>query len=812
MQNSAIAQAPTLNYLASLNPQQRAAVEATEGAVLVLAGAGTGKTKVLTTRIAHLINSKRAFPGQILAVTFTNKAAQEMRERVTHLLFGDEAETKAAGGLWLGTFHSIAAKILRRHAELVGLTPQFTILDDDDQQRLLKALLLEANIDHQKFPTRAVQNVIQGWKDKGFTPDKVTEQPGIYTLAQVAAKLYPLYQNRLKNLNCCDFGDLLLHNLTIFQAHTAVLEQYAHRFRYILVDEYQDTNVGQYLWLRLLAIGHKNLCCVGDDDQSIYGWRGADVGNILKFEVDFPTATIIKLERNYRSTAPILKAASGLIDNNKGRLGKTLWTDEAEGTPVRIKSVWDDNEEARFVGEEIESFQRNGISLKEMAVLVRTGYQTRAFEERFMTLAVPYKVVGGLRFYERMEIRDAIAYLRIIAQPHDDLALERIINTPKRGIGKATMEQLHIAARAGNCSLTTALNDLLARGELKGKTATTLQRLMDQFARWRGLVALRIENQESSEDSATSSVIPSPLRGGLGRGASNFALNLAPPSNLPPQGGEASRGATMSLAQLADLVLEESGYRAMWQADKTPEAVGRLDNLRELIRALGDFPTLADFLEHVGLVMDKQADGATEMVSIMSLHAAKGLEFDSVFLTGWEEGLFPSQRTMDELGTAGLEEERRLAYVGITRARKHLTISHAANRRIYNQWQSSVPSRFLSEIPSEIVEHIDGGSHHSRASGPAMFQREIDGVMNNRVPPPLGGRLGGGLNRAETEQLTPPPQPSSYRGGSFTKGSRIFHQKFGNGVVLNVEGDHLQIAFKHAGVKKILAEFVELAA
>ena len=756
MQNSAIAQAPSAPYLTTLNPQQRAAVEATEGAVLVLAGAGTGKTKVLTTRIAHLINSKRAFPGQILAVTFTNKAAQEMRERVSHLLFGDAADAKGSATLWLGTFHSIAAKILRRHAELVGLTPQFTILDDDDQQRLLKALLLEANIDHQKFPTRAVQNVIQGWKDKGFTPDKVTEQPGIYTLVQVAAKLYPLYQNRLKNLNCCDFGDLLLHNLTIFQAHTAVLEQYAHRFHYILVDEYQDTNVGQYLWLRLLAIGHKNLCCVGDDDQSIYGWRGADVGNILKFEVDFPNATIIKLERNYRSTAPILKAASGLIDNNKGRLGKTLWTDEAEGSAVRIKSVWDDNEEARFVGEEIESYQRNGIALKEMAVLVRTGYQTRAFEERFMTLAVPYKVVGGLRFYERMEIRDAIAYLRIIAQPHDDLALERIINTPKRGIGKATMEQLHIAARAGNCSLTSALTDLLARGELKGKTGTTLQRLMDQFARWRGL-----ETKENA-------------------GELKLEAPPAPNKKLPT-----------SLAELADLVLEESGYRAMWQADKTPEAAGRLDNLRELIRALGDFPTLADFLEHVGLVMDKQADGVTDMVSIMSLHAAKGLEFDSVFLTGWEEGLFPSQRTMDELGTAGLEEERRLAYVGITRARKHLTISHAANRRIYNQWQSSVPSRFLSEIPSEIVEHVDGGSHHSRAFGPAMFQREIDSVMAGRSS----------LNNLPLEG-----------GGKFAKGSRIFHQKFGNGVVLNVEGDHLQIAFKHAGVKKILAEFVELAA
>ncbi len=722
------------DYLAALNPEQRDAVLSTEGPLLVLSGAGTGKTKVLTTRIGHLIHSKRAFPGQVLSVTFTNKAAAEMRMRVSHLLFGEAAAPQEAASLWLGTFHSICAKMLRRHAELVGLTPQFTILDDDDQQRLIKALLADNNIDHTKFPTRAVQNVIQSWKDRGLTPDKIPEAAGNYTLPQVAAKIYPAYQARLKALNCTDFGDLLLHMLVIFQSHPDVLRQYAERFKYILVDEYQDTNVAQYLWLRLLAAYHKNLCCVGDDDQSIYGWRGAEVGNILKFEQDYPGAKTIRLERNYRSTSAILAAASGLIANNETRLGKTLWTEASDGAPVRIKSVWDDNEEARFIGEEIESFQRNGIALKEIAVLVRAGFQTRSFEERFLTLAIPYKVVGGLRFYERMEVRDTIAYLRVVSQPHDDLAFERIVNTPKRGIGKATLEQLHISARSRNSSLYAAVEHLLSTGELKGKTGATLQKLIAQFDTWRGKLG------------------------------------------------------DLSLAELADLLLEESGYRAMWQADSSPEAAGRLDNLRELIRALGDFPSVAEFLEHVGLVTDSATQEQGDMVNIMSLHAAKGLEFDCVFLAGWEEGIFPSQRTLDELGTAGLEEERRLAYVGITRARRHLTITHAANRRIYNQWQSSSPSRFIEEIPTETLEFLDGGPYASRSNGPSLFQREVESILQTRVE-------------------TVAPAASN----GLSKGMRVFHQKFGNGVILNIEGDHLQIAFKHAGVKKILAEYVEPA-
>lgn len=720
------------SYLAGLNPEQRLAVETTDGPVLVLAGAGTGKTKALTTRIAHLLLTKRAFAGQILAVTFTNKAAAEMRERVQHTLGMEES----IGGLWLGTFHSTGAKILRRHAELVGLTPQFTILDDDDQQRLIKQLLADANIDSSKFPARAVLAVIQGWKDRGLTPEKIpAAASGGYTLEQVASSLYRSYQQRLKNIDCCDFGDLLLHNLTIFAEHPAVLQEYSGRFRYILVDEYQDTNTAQYLWLRLLAIAHKNLCCVGDDDQSIYGWRGAEVGNILKFEQDYPGAKIIRLERNYRSTAPILKAASQLIANNQSRLGKTLWTEMQGGTPIRIKSVWDDNEEARFVGEEIESFQRDGVALKHMAVLVRAGFQTRGFEERFLTLAIPYRVIGGLRFYERMEIRDAVAYLRLIQQPRDDLAFERIVNTPKRGLGKATIDAIHQHARAHNCSMSEAVDARLTSGEIKGKQALALGKLMQQLQEWR------------------------------------------------------SKQKDLSLAELADAMLDGSGYRAMWQADKSPEANGRLENLKELVRALADFPSLEGFLEHVGLVTDGAQQAGDDMVNIMSLHAAKGLEFEVVFLTGWEEGLFPSQRTMDELGTRGLEEERRLAYVGITRAKQHLLISHAANRRIYNQWQSSLPSRFLAELPPDACETMDGGPYVKRATGPALFQKEMDHILSQRVIPSSAA-----------------PSPTG-----FAKGGKVQHAQFGFGVILNIEGEHVQVAFKHAGVKKLLADYLEPA-
>ncbi len=788
---SATANTENYSYLAALNKEQREAVETLDGPALVLAGAGTGKTRALTTRIAHLIHTGKAFPGQVLAVTFTNKAAMEMKERVESLL-GEPLPThtsRTATGMWLGTFHSICARMLRRHAERLGFPQDFTILDDDDQIRLLKQILVDANIDPKKFPAKMLQAIIQRWKDKGLTPEKAAQNAGHEE--QQPLMLYGRYQQRMKTIGAMDFGDLLLHTLTLFQEHQDVLQEYAQRFRYILVDEYQDTNVAQYLWLRLLALGHHNLCCVGDDDQSIYGWRGAEVGNILKFEQDFPEAKVIRLERNYRSTGHILGAASGLIAKNSSRLGKTLWTDDADGEFVRIKSCWDDEEEARFVGEEVEAFQRDKISLEEMAILVRAGYQTRAFEERFITLGIPYRVIGGLRFYERMEIRDAVAYLRAIAQPNDDLALERIINTPKRGIGKSTLEKLHHFARDNNVSLYEAVNVGI------------------------GLEVRHPEPQAKDLSSQTiedSSVTMFPQNDGMAVPAFISGKAAKTLAELFTQFDKwRSLASDMPSSELADLVMEESGYRAMWQADKSPEANGRLENLKELLRALEDFPTLGEFLEHVGLVTQgDEAGGASEMVSFMTLHGAKGLEYQVVFLTGWEEGLFPSQRSMDEKGTAGLEEERRLAYVGITRARKFCTISHTGNRRIYGQWQSAIPSRFVSELPGEHIENMDGPLHY-RSKGPTPFQRGVEGVFKS-------------MEESASQGFTPSPKSlrslPSPRGegdapasgeGQYTKGARVFHQKFGNGVILAVDGDALTIAFKHAGKKKVMSDYIELA-
>jgi DNA helicase II / ATP-dependent DNA helicase PcrA len=713
------AEHPLLN---PLNEEQKRAVLATNGPVLVLAGAGTGKTRVLTTRIAYILTEKLAFPGEILAVTFTNKAAREMSDRVSNL-------TGVSQSLWMGTFHSIGARIIRRHAEKLGLTSSFTILDEDDQLRLIKAILTEQKIDEKTLPPKLFSAIIQNWKDQGLTPDKITSPRDREQAGGEAPRVYRLYQERLKAVNATDFGDLILHMLTLFTTHQEVLAEYARRFKYILVDEYQDTNVAQYLWLRLLATGHRNLCCVGDDDQSIYSWRGAEVGNILRFERDFPDATIVRLECNYRSTPHILAAASAVIANNVGRLGKTLWTPVKEGEKIRLKSLWDEAEEARFVGDEIEALQRDKVPLREIAILVRAGFQTRAFEERFLTLGVPYRVVGGLRFYERAEIRDAVAYLRIIASPTDDLAFERIVNVPKRGIGQATMQQLHSAARALSTSLYNATVHLLKSGELKGKLGNALDHFIASCERWRAQLT------------------------------------------------------TLSLAEVTELVLEESGYRQMWQQDKSPDAAGRLENLKELVRALGEFEDIRSFLEHVSLVMEaSNANTNTDMVSLMTLHAAKGLEFDVVFLPGWEEGLFPHQRALDESGTKGLEEERRLAYVGMTRARKKLFIAHAANRRIYNQWQSSIPSRFISELPGEHVEKLSGGMYSAPRMNRQSWQAEVAAIMQTAREPVA--------------------QP-------FAVGVRIFHQKFGYGRIRAISGDHVEIDFEKAGVKKILADFIE---
>jgi ATP-dependent DNA helicase UvrD/PcrA len=730
-------------YLSALNPEQRAAVEADEGPLLVLAGAGTGKTRVLTTRLAHMLASGRARPYQVLAVTFTNKAARQMIERVA-LLLGHSVE-----GLWLGTFHALGARLLRRHAELVGLKPNFTILDVDDQLRLIKQVIEAADLDPRRWTPRVLLSIIDRFKDRGQPPDKVPESDiDDFALGRTRA-LYAAYQERLLTLNACDFGDLLLHCLELFGRQPEILADYQRRFRSILVDEYQDTNIAQYLWLRLLAQAHKNITCVGDDDQSIYSWRGAEVGNILRFEQDFPGARVIRLERNYRSTGHILGAASGLIAHNRSRLGKTLWTEGDHGWRIRIASLWDDEEEARFIGEEIEAEQRDGRRLNDIAVLVRAGFQTRAFEERFINLGLPYRVIGGPRFYERAEIRDAIAYLRMVHQPDDDLALERIINVPKRGLGEATLQLLRRAARAGGVSLGVAAQSLCATDELRPKVRTTILGLMTDFERWRELAA-----------------------------------------RVPPR-------------EVAETVLEESGYVRMWQEDRAPDAPGRLENLKELVQALAEFETLAGFLEHVGLVMDNTQDPTGDMVTLMTLHSAKGLEFDSVFLPGWEEGVFPNQRAMDQGGLKAVEEERRLAYVGITRAKRVATVSYAANRRVYNQWAASMPSRFIEELPAEHTEFLQ----RQHVPEPQMSGWFDDLRAGGRGPGFARMRAAGKAPLIDGQaRVLATEVPQSRH--AIEVGQRIFHEKFGYGRVLAVEGNKLQIAFDKAGTKKVIDSFV----
>ncbi len=718
-------------------------MEAIEGPVLVLAGAGTGKTRVLTTRLTHILLSAKARPWNCLAVTFTNKAANEMRARVRNQV-GATAEQ-----VWLGTFHALAARILRRHAELAGLESNFTILDADDQIRLLKQVLESEGIDSKRWPPQAVMGAIQRWKDRGQAPDAVPAADVGPIANGRALDIYREYQRRLKQLNACDFGDLLLHVLTIFQdpKHTDILEQYQDQFRYIMVDEYQDTNVAQYLWLRLLARKHRNLCCVGDDDQSVYSWRGAEVGNILKFERDFPGAKIVKLESNYRSTPPILAAASGLIAHNEQRLGKTLRPAKAGGTgePVIVRGLWDGEEEARWVVEEIEALHKKGTALSQMAVLVRAGFQTREFEERLVVTGVPYRVVGGLRFYERAEVRDAIAYFRVVVQPADDLGFERIVNVPKRGLGDSTMQIVHQLASKRGIPLTEAAREIVGSDELKPKPRATLDRLLADFARWRALLA----------------VMPHP--------------------------------------ELARVIIEDSGYARMWREQRTPDAMGRTENLKELVAAIEEFESLPSFLEHVALVMENDEKGAAERVTLMTLHAAKGLEFDAVFLPGWEEGLFPHPRALQESGEKALEEERRLAYVGLTRAKKRAFVSHAANRRVYNQWQHSLPSRFVEELPEASVD---------RSAAQGLF----GGTPEAGVA--WAARSGGGRPWATAKPAGAPVSTISSAigaAGAFRSGDRVFHEKFGYGRVVSVEGNKLDIAFDKAGAKKIIDSFVSAA-
>ncbi len=760
------ASAPEPFYLRGLNAPQREAVLTTEGPVLVLAGAGTGKTAALTARLAHLIATRRAWPSEILSVTFTNKAAREMRERVARIV-GDAVE----GMPWLGTFHSVAAKMLRRHAELVGLQSNFTILDTDDQLRLLKQIVTAADLDEKRWPARQLAGLIDRWKNRGWIPADVDAGESEQFANGKGRDLYAAYQERLKAVNACDFGDLLLHMLTILKRDREVLGAYQQRFKYILVDEYQDTNSSQYLWLRLLAQERKNLCCVGDDDQSIYSWRGAEVANILRFEKDFPGAAIIRLEQNYRSTPHILAAASGLIANNGGRLGKTLWTDEAAGEKVAVIGVWDGPEEARRIGDEIEGFQRprNGEKagkLDDVAILVRAQFQTRELEDRFIAIGLPYRIVGGFRFYERAEIRDALAYLRVIAQPADDLAFERIVNVPKRGLGDKAIAKLHMLARAEGIPLTHAAARILDSDELTPQARRALGNLIGDIARWRD----------------RSNALPHP--------------------------------------ELARQMLEESGYTAMLQADRSAEAAGRLENLAELTRAMEEYDTLGGFLEHVSLVMDNDADRETAKVTIMTIHAAKGLEFDTVFLAGWEEGVFPSQRALDEGGIASLEEERRLAYVALTRARRKATVFHAANRRIYGQWTSSIPSRFVGELPQEHV-----AAETTMSGGESLWRAQWSERADPFADVGRGTGRGPGWQRAAFLGTPETRSGSSSRvmetrasaisfaakpRSDVVEGTRVFHTKFGYGLVAAIDGNKLEIDFEHAGRKRVLDSFVTL--
>ncbi|HSJ79517.1 MAG TPA: UvrD-helicase domain-containing protein [Erythrobacter sp.] len=747
-------------YAARLNPPQRAAVLATEGPVLMLAGAGTGKTAALTARLAHLVATRRAYPSQILCVTFTNKAAREMRERVAHHL-GPGAE----GIPWLGTFHSICAKMLRRHAELVGLQSNYTIIDTDDQLRLLKQLITQADLDEKRWPARQLAGLIDRWKNRGLNPaDLDAAENEAYANGKGAA-LYARYQARLKELNACDFGDLMLHMLNILRTHHDILTDYQRRFRYIMVDEYQDTNAVQYLWLRLLAQEHKNICVVGDDDQSIYSWRGAEVANILRFEKDFPGAEVIRLEQNYRSTPHILGAAAGLIRANSQRHDKTLWTEVNGGDKVKVIGVWDAPEEARRVGEEIERLERQGAALNQVAILVRAQYQTREFEDRFIQIGVNYRIIGGFRFYERAEIRDALAYLRLVAQPQDDLAFERIHNQPKRGLGAKALEAMHSHARRTGLPLAAAALQVADSDELPKRSAITIGGLMRQFLHWR------------------------------------------------------AEAETVSPADLLRLVLEESGYNAMLAADRTPESAGRAENLSELARAMEEYETLGDFLEHVSLVMDNERADDGETVTIMTIHAAKGLEFDNVFCVGWEEGVFPSQRAIDEGGLASLEEERRLAYVAITRARRRCVILHAANRRIYGQWTSSIPSRFIEDLPEEHIDQettLTGGASLWRAN---WSEQEDPFAHVARDRPDRAQTRGPGWQRALTSGYDTKParvRENTRSAASFAAparsdvaiGAMVSHDKFGTGCVIDQEGNKLTILFEDAGEKRVLDSFV----
>ena len=738
-----------LDAFKKLNEVQKEAVLHDNGPLLVLAGAGTGKTGVLTTRLARILMENMALPGEILSVTFTNKAANEMKSRVGNLI-GD----MVTGLKWLGTFHSIGAQILRQYPEKVGLKNGFIILDTDDQLRLLKQIIKEENIDDKKWSAKGLLSLIDNWKNKGLSTNQISSDDGDYFANGKGKVLYKKYQDQLKFFNAADFGDLILECIRLFNENPDILESFQNRFKYMLVDEYQDTNTSQYTLLKLLSGKWKNICCVGDDDQSIYSWRGAEVTNILKFEKDFLDSKIIRLEQNYRSTGNILAAASKLIEANESRFGKTLWTSSNGGEKVSVTSTWDGEEEARIITDEIEQQSLNKKNLDEVAILVRASFQMREFEDRFVSIGLPYKVIGGPRFYERKEIRDANAYFRLAIQPNDSLALERILNVPKRGIGETTLKKIKDYAKNNNIPTIDSIRDLIKTSEIKPKTKISLGHFIELTERWNDLIAER------------------------------------------------------NHYEMAEIILEDSGYLEMLRNDDTITAAGRLDNIKELFRSIEPFESLNAYLEHISLVMEIDKNPEGNKVSLMTLHAAKGLEFDYVFLPGWEEGVFPNQRSLDEGGVKSLEEERRLAYVGITRAKIKSSIFYAANRKMHNQWLSSIPSRFVNELPEDNIEvnlsHFSGNKGNftdikeddifdqSDYSTPGWERAKIQSLSNKRIQ--------------EEEKII-----SVDTNSKFSPGMLVMHKKFGKGKIQTVDGKKLTISFGDNGIRKVMENFVDIA-
>jgi len=732
---------PRFDFLKDLNPEQKIAVQTTQGPLLVLSGAGTGKTRVLTTRLSYILSQGLANPWNCFVVTFTNKAAKEMKTRVQEMI-GSMADS-----VWLGTFHSMCVKILRKYAELSGLKSNFTILDEDDQKRLIKQILASEGIDDKKYPPANFVEKFSLWKDKGLTPDKMSKD----LKGNITFSVYQKYQARLRELNAVDFGDIILLVLEILQKNEDILNEYQQKFRYIMVDEYQDTNVTQYLLLRLLSQKHKNICCVGDDDQSIYSWRGAEIENILRFEKDFENAIVIRLERNYRSTANILTAASNLIAHNDGRLGKILKVAEnspaamCENEKIKLISVYSGQEEAAYISNEIESLHRRSLDYNHMAVLVRTAAQMRELEEKFMSEAIPYQVVGGPKFYERMEIRDILAYFRVITQPADDLALGRIINKPSRKIGDKSVQKFRDYAYQHHVSMLEAMKQMCEQQMISGQLLSTTSELVRRFTEW----------QKAAKD--------------------------------------------LRVDELAEKVLDESGYFEMLKAENSVEAEGRLENLRELINVMSDednYPNLDAFLEHVSLVTETDEITSSNNVMLMTLHAAKGLEFDVVFLPGWEEGLFPHERALNEGGNTALEEERRLAYVALTRAKQKLYILTAFSRRVYGQWQNNQPSRFLNEIPSQCLQIINQTYQgYNKGYNTGGYQAK------KHIPKPKAS--------IDDNYTYEPDEEYATKTKNNYKGMRVYHPSFGQGTLMSVEDDDKCVVyFDKAGRKKIYASYL----